>query len=236
VVAGAAANGVLIVGRKDSGIAKLEDLKGKKLATPQHGNTQDVAARHYLSSVLKQADTNNVIAVPNAEQASMMERGQIDAAWTPEPWGSRLIIESGATLVAAEKDIWPDKRFVLTVVVTTPEFLAKHPDTLRKILGVHAKWTRVLQDEPDRQLPKLGEALFALSGKKLPDGVLQASIKNVEFTLDPLNETFVTMGQWATDLGFAKQVDLKGLIDASLLQELTGTPEPSPSTQSTTQP
>src|SRR5688500_12433130 len=134
VVAGAAANGVLVVARKDSGINKPEDLKGKRIATPQHGNTQDVAARHYLVSVLKQPDTNNVIPVANAEQASMMDRGQIDAAWAPEPWGSRLVIESGATLVAQEKDLWPSKRFVLTVVVTTPEFLAKHPDSVRKVL------------------------------------------------------------------------------------------------------
>src|SRR4051812_5340402 len=116
VISGAAANGVLIVARKDSGISTLADLKGKKLATPQHGNTQDIAARHYLLSELKQTNADNVIPIANSEQAAMMARGDIDAAWAPEPWGSRLIAEQSATLVAEEKDLWPGKEFVLTVV------------------------------------------------------------------------------------------------------------------------
>jgi NitT/TauT family transport system substrate-binding protein len=221
VIAGAAANGVLIVARKDSGIKTLADLKGKQVATPQQGNTQDIAAKHYLSKVLQQADTNNVVAVANAEQSAMMQRGQIDAAWVPEPWGSRLIAENGAALVAEEKEIWPSKRFVLTVIVTTPEFLAKHPDVVKKILGVHVKWTNLLQTKPQDYAEPLGKALQALSGKSLPAGVLESSLKNVEFTIDPLPETFQTMGEWAFDLGFAKtppKVD--GLIDTTLLQQV----------------
>ena len=106
VVAGAAANGVVIVARQGSGITSLKDLAGKRIATPQHGNTQDVAARHYVSKVLGQKDTNNILPVPNAEQAALMARNEVDAAWAPEPWGSRLILENGATLVAEEKDVF----------------------------------------------------------------------------------------------------------------------------------
>ena len=150
VISGAAANGVLIVARKDAGISTLADLKGKRIATPQHGNTQDIAARHYLIADLKQSDANNVIAVQNSEQAGMMDRGQIDAAWAPEPWGSRLIAETGAKLIAEEKDLWPEKQFSLTVVVTTPEFLAQHPDVVKKVLHGHAKWPAARQQEPQK--------------------------------------------------------------------------------------
>src|SRR5215218_4928494 len=110
-ISGAAAHGVVIVARKDSGITKIEDLKGKRIASPQHGNTQDIAARHYLKDVLKQDKLDNVIPVPNAEQSAMMARGQIDAAWAPEPWGARLVADTGATVVAQEKDLWPSKEF-----------------------------------------------------------------------------------------------------------------------------
>lgn len=221
VVAGAAANGVLIVARKDSGITKLTDLAGKRIATPQHGNTQDIAARRYLSVELKQKDTNNVIPVPNAEQAAMMARNEVDAAWAPEPWGSRLIVENGATLIAPESELWPDKRFVLTVVVTTPEFLAKHPDVVKKVLGVHASWTAKLQKDPQAYAEQIGDALFAVNGKRLPAGVLPASMKNVEFTLDPLDQTFQIMGQWAHELGFAQgPPKLDGLIDTTLLDQV----------------
>jgi NitT/TauT family transport system substrate-binding protein len=221
VIAGAAANGVLIVARKDSGISTLADLKGKKIATPQQGNTQDIAARHYLSKDLAQADTSNVVPINNAEQAAMMQRGEIDAAWAPEPWGSRLLVEADAKLVAEEKDLWPNKRFVLTVIITTPEFLAKHPDVVRQILGVHVDWTNKLQKDPQAYATQLGDALFALSGKKLPPGVLVDSLKNVQFTTDALPETFSTMGQWSFDLGFARQPPkLDRLIDISLLNQV----------------
>ena len=109
VIAGAAANGVLIVARKDSGISKLEDLKGKKVATPQHGNTQDIAARHYLQHVLKQENLNNVVPIANAEQSGLMARGEIDAAWAPEPWAARLVAEAKGKIIGEEKDLWPSR-------------------------------------------------------------------------------------------------------------------------------
>ncbi len=98
VIAGAADNGVLIVARKDSGINTLADLKNRRLATPQLGNTQDISARHYLINVLGQNDASNVLPISNTEQSALMQRGQIDASWAPEPWGSRLIAETGAKL------------------------------------------------------------------------------------------------------------------------------------------
>jgi NitT/TauT family transport system substrate-binding protein len=236
VIAGAAANGVIIVARKDSGITTLQDLAGKKVATPQAGNTQDIAARRYLIKELGQPTANNVVAIANAEQQGMMSRGEIDAAWAPEPWGSRLIIENGATLIAHENEaLWPHKKFVLTSVITTPEFLKKHPDAVAKVLGVHVKWTERLQKDPAGTVGPLGDALFGLSGKKLPAGVLDAALKNVQFTDDPLDETFQVMGQWAYDVGYAKEpAKLEGLIDTTLLQQVKGSS--AASTQPTTQP
>ena len=83
VISGAAANGVVIVARPDSGIKTLADLKGKIIATPQLGNTQDISAKHYVTVVLGQADAGNVRGIPNSEQVGLMIRGQIDAAWAP---------------------------------------------------------------------------------------------------------------------------------------------------------
>lgn len=221
VISGAAANGVLIVARKDSGIKTLADLKNKRVATPQLGNTQDLSAKHYLKSVLNQADVNNVLPIPNAEQSVMMSRGEIDAAWAPEPWGSRLIVEAGGVPIGSEQELWKGGRFTLTLIVTTPEFLKARPEVVEKVLRVHRSWTKRLNEQPHEQMRGLGEALAAINGKKLPAGVMEMAIKNVTFTDDPLDETLQAMAQWSYDLGFSSRpADLKGLVDLSILKKL----------------
>jgi NitT/TauT family transport system substrate-binding protein len=221
VISGAAANGVVIVARKDSGIHTLADLVGKKIATPQHGNTQDIAARHYVTGVLKQPDTTNVLGIPNADQAGMMLRGDIDASWAPEPWGSILVDRAGGQVIGEEKDLWPGKEFSLTVIVTTPDFLSAHPDVVAKILAVHQQWTDRLASDPSKYLPQLQDALKAKTGKALPDNIAAAALGRVKFTTVALPDTFESNAQWSVDLGFTKEKpDLTGLIDLSILKGL----------------
>ena len=221
VVAGAAANGVVIVARKGSGITTLADLAGKRVATPQLGNTQDISARHYLTSVLKQTDLRTVMPVDNAEQAAMFNRGDVDAAWVPEPWGQRLVTETGATLVAEEKDLWPDKQFLLTLVVTTPEFLAKKPEVVQAVLKAHRAWTRKLTSEPSAHVAELGDALFTLTGKRLPPGVLPAALARVQFVDDPGVSTLRTFAAWKHDLGLERgggTLDIQAMVNTSAME------------------
>jgi NitT/TauT family transport system substrate-binding protein len=220
VVAGAAANGVVVVARKGSGIRTLADLAGKRLGTPQLANTQDISARHYLSSVLKQTDLSNVIPIDNSEQSAMFERGALDAAWAPEPWGQRLVTETGAELIAEEKDLWPSNEFAITLVVTTPEFLKQRPDVVEAMLRVHHSWTKRLDSEPEKYTAQLGDALFALTGKRLAPGILPAALRRVRFVDDPGIETLRTYQAWKRDLGFDRgpAVELAGLVDPTELQ------------------
>jgi NitT/TauT family transport system substrate-binding protein len=230
VVAGAAANGVVIVAAPKSGIKTMADLKGKRIATPQLGNTQDVSARHYLTTELGQANADNVVPVPNAEQASMMSRGQIDAVWAVEPWGARLVAEAGGTIIGEEKDLWPGGEFVLTLVVVSPQFLKEHPAEVEAVLGVHRAWTARLSADPGAQAPALAEALTGLTGKAMSAEIVGAAISRVKFTDEPLESTLQTFAQWAYDLGFTKESPtVKGLVDPSLLNKLRGAaPAPSP--------
>jgi NitT/TauT family transport system substrate-binding protein len=224
VVAGGCANGVVVVARKGSGIRTLADLAGRPLGTPQLGNTQDLSARHYLSAVLGQKDLGNVRPVDLAEHAGLFARGELDAAWVPEPWGQRLISETDAVLIAEEKDLWPGGQFTQTLVVTTPEFLARRPDVVENILRVHRSWTLRLTTEPKKYEGELSDALSALTGRKLPNGVLHAAMGRVHFTDEPLPETLRTFAAWTHDLGFGeREVDLQGLVDTTvLLKAATG--------------
>lgn len=224
VIAGVAANGVAIVARDGAGINTLADLKGKRIATPQHGNTQDIAARYYLQKELKETNLNNVIPVANAEQSGLMARGEIDAAWAPEPWAARLVAEAKGKIIGEEKDLWPNKEFTLTLIVTTPEFLAEHPDIVRNVLARHRKITADLKADPKKQLPAIEAGLFALTNKKLPEGVLADAITRVQFTEDPLEDTLLKMAQWSHEIGFLQEEPkIDGLVDTTLLNELRGT-------------
>jgi NitT/TauT family transport system substrate-binding protein len=221
VIAGAAANGVVIVARGDSDVRSLEDLAGKRIATPQMGNTQDISARHFVQATLKGDEAKSVVPIENAQQGAMLARGEIDAAWVPEPWGQRLIAENGARLIAEEKDLWPGHEFALTLVVTTPEFLAREPEAVEALLRVHHAWTERLAREPQAHAAELGDALFALTGKRLAAGVLPAALARVTFEDEPLEDTLRAFSTFKRDLGFGHaSVDTQRLVDTSILHRL----------------
>ena len=221
VIAGSAANGVVIVARPGSGINTLADLAGKHLATPQRANTQDIAARHYLTTTLHETDLSTVLPISNADQAGEMARGHIDAAWDPEPWGSLLASTAGATVVGQEKDLWPNHEFSLTVVVTTPGFLSAHPDVVEEVLRVHHAWTLKLAANPAQYAGAMDDALGGFTGKRLPAGVTASAISRVKYTEEALPDTLQSYAQWAFDLGFTKQPPhLDGLLDLTILKKI----------------
>ena len=220
VVSGAAANGVVIVAGPKSNIHSLADLNGKKIATPQRDNTQDISARHYVLDVLHQDDDSNVIPVANSEQVGRMIAGDIDASWAPEPWGSRLVAQAGGTIIGEEKDLWPDHQFSLTLVVVRKDFFQQYPDVVRRFLAAHQAWTKKLRDNPSAYAVQLDDALGELTNNKLPPNVMLSSLSHVTFTDDPLPATLQTMAQWSLELGVVKQpIKLDGLIDTSMLSK-----------------
>jgi NitT/TauT family transport system substrate-binding protein len=218
IVAGASADGVVVVANATKPELSMTSLPSVRVATPQLGNTQDIAARHYVKML--SGDTHRIVPVPTSEQAAMFVRGQVDAAWVPEPWGERLITETGARLVAEERTLWPSGHFALALVVADADFLREHRDLVARTLRVHRSWTERLQREPDRHVDALAQALHKATGKRLADGILRRAMTRVTFTDDPYEDSLSTMSQWARDLGFARrQPDLSGLVDTSVLDE-----------------
>ena len=227
VIGGAAANGVVIVARKDSGITKLEDLKGKRIATPQYGNTQDIAARAFVRNQLHDKDkkdggTTTLETVANADQLGLFKQGQIDAAWAPEPWGTRLIKEAGGVLIEEEKNLWEGKKFNITLIVASKKFLDEHPDIVEAFLKANLELTDFVRSSPDAAAPLINAELKRLQGKAIAPEILKEALARVEFDTDPLPATVEKMAQWYAELGFTKEkASLSGMFDLSILSRLS---------------
>src|SRR6202158_836872 len=138
VIAGAASGGASLVVRNDAGIRSASDFHGKKIATPQLGNTQDVALRSWMrANGLKSREKGGdvqVIPISNPDQLTLFLKGQIDAAWAPEPWAARLVHDGGGRIFLDERDLWPNRQFIVTTIIVNPKFLKEHPDTVKKFL------------------------------------------------------------------------------------------------------
>jgi len=228
IVSGACANGVAIVVSKDSNISDISQLVGKRIATPQYGNTQDVSARHYLIHKLKARLKENggdtdIQPVANADQLNLIRQGQIDAAWSPEPWASRLVHEAGAKLLKEEKDDWEGKRFISAVVIVSSEFLAAHPQTVETFLRAHTTVTNYINTNRDEASKRINDELQKLTGKQLKPEVLKDAMSRVEFLTDPLPESVKIFAQWSRDLGMLKELpDLQPLFELSNQKKIDG--------------
>ncbi len=226
VVSGAAANGVVIVARKGSGIVKLDDLKGKRIATPQFGNTQDVSARAFVLHQLRDKDkkdggTTTIETVANAEQLGLFKQGQLDAAWAPEPWGTRLIRDADGVLIEEEKNLWDERKFSTTLIVASGKFIAEHPDVLEAMLKTHVEITTFLNQSPDAAAPIINTELKRIQGKAMDPDVLKEALSRVAFDTDPLPEAIDKLAGWYVELGIIKRKpDLARFVDASILNKL----------------
>lgn len=229
IISGAMANGVALVGQPELVTAFAERgpeaLAGKKIASPQQGNTQDVALRTYLAEH-DLTDRAEVLPVANADQLTLFSQGEIDAAWSPEPWASRLMNEAGAELLVSEETLWPEGKFNATVVVARKEFLDQNPDLVRRWLEAHAEVTNWLVAHPAEAQVVVNAELEKLTTKKLDESVMAAAWERLQPTTDPLEDTVRQSALDAYDLGFlgATEPDLTNLFDLRLLNEIT-TPE-----------
>jgi NitT/TauT family transport system substrate-binding protein len=226
LVSGSAANGVVIVARKDSGISKITDLAGKRIATPQFGNTQDVSARHYITAELKQGLKENggttvIQNVANAEQLGLFKAGQIDAVWAPEPWGARVVQEADGVLIEEEKNLWPQKNFASTVVLVSASFLAQHPDVVETFLRAHVSITDWVNANRSEAAEIVNEQIKKDTGKALNPTVLKEAFGRIVFSTDPFADSVAKFAEWSYDLKISKdRAKLDGLIDLKLLEKV----------------
>lgn len=209
VVAGAGSGGAALVVRSDAGISDVKGLAGKHVGVPQTGGTQDISLRHAMQQVqLSSTDKGGnveVLANAPADTLTLFVKKDLDAAWVPEPWVSRLVKEGSGKILNDERDLWPSKQFATTVVIVRKKFLDAHPDLVQKFLAAHVEAVEFIKAHPDEANQVIGDRIKALTGKALPTDILKEALSRTDFTYDPLKETVLTFADWSKALGYSKQ-------------------------------
>jgi NitT/TauT family transport system substrate-binding protein len=226
IVAGATSGGAALVVRADSGIQRPEDFRGKKIASPQLGNTQDVALRGWLNAhqlrLREKGGNVQVIPIANPDQLTLFIKKEIDGAWAPEPWASRLIREAGGRLFFDERDLWPHGQFVTTHLIVSTKFLREHRGLLKKWIRAHVELTEWINKNLPEAKRVLNQEIKKETGKALPAEVLDDSFSRLQVTYDPIRSSLITSARWAFEAGFLgrEQPDLSGIYDLSILNEV----------------
>jgi NitT/TauT family transport system substrate-binding protein len=224
IVAGATNNGAALVVKPE--INSAADLKGKTLATPQLGGTQDVALRKWLlDNGLKVQTTGgadvDIVNQENAQTLDLFKSGEIDGAWLPEPWASRLVLEAGGKTLVDEKTLWPDGEFQTTILITSRQFLEDHPDTVEALIKGEVTETEAIEADPTKAQTDLNAAIGELTGKPLADTTIQAAFGNIQPTWDPLAGTLNTIAENGVEAGTLTEVpDLNGIYDLTALNKV----------------
>jgi NitT/TauT family transport system substrate-binding protein len=223
IISGATSGGAYLV--VNPSITSPSDLKSKKIAAPQLGNTQDVALRSWLDSQGLKTTTSGggdvqVIDQENSQTLDTFKSGDVDGAWVPEPWASRLVVEGGGKVLVDEGTLWPDGKYVTTQLVVRTAFLQQHPDVVENFLRGQIESTKYVNQNRTEAKQVVGSAISSITGKSLKPEVIDRAWANLTFTNDPIGSSLRTSAQSAAKLGFIQNVDLSGIYDLTLLNKV----------------
>jgi NitT/TauT family transport system substrate-binding protein len=222
IVAGTASGGAFLVVKPS--ITSVADLKGKKLATPSLGNTQDVALRAYLKSKGLATDTEgggdvSIVPQENSTTVTAFQTDSIDGAWVPEPYATKLKNEGGHVLVD-EASLWPGGKFVTTNLMVTTKFLADHPDIVTNLVKGLADSIDFINKQPAQAEQLVSKRIGSDSGKELSVDLVKDSFNSITFTLDPLVSSLHKDAEAAKSLGFIESTDLSKIYSLDILNNL----------------
>ncbi|HET6921380.1 MAG TPA: ABC transporter substrate-binding protein [Jiangellaceae bacterium] len=223
VVSGAAANGAYLVVRE--GIDSPQDLVGKTLATPQLGNTQDVALRYWLQEQGYETTEEgggdvSITPMANGETLGAFASGAIDGGWLPEPWATRLVDEGGAHVLVDETELWPDGQFVTTQLIVSKPFLEENQALVEALIAGELEAIELIESDPQEAQTIVNQAIKDLTGDAMEPALLSAAWQNVVFTVDPVADSLVEGAAHAEAVGLLDPVELDGLYDLDLLNTL----------------
>lgn len=225
IISGAASGGVSFIVNSKSQIKTAEDLDGKRIAAPLIGNTQDISLRAYLyENGLKPADKGGSVYVFNLENPEiypLFAKGDIDGAWVPEPWATRLVLELDGIRLFNEEDLWPQKQFASVVLIARSDYLKNHPEIVSKWLNAHTETVTWINENPDQSKIIFNKFLKNTLGKSLKDEIVNEAFSHIQITTDPNVDSINSFAEYAYSLGYLGRQDynLDGIFPNTELVE-----------------
>lgn len=225
IIAGATDAGAILVSRKDLILKNVKELSGKKVAVPQFGNTQDLSLRNLLlENQLKDTTKGGTVEVRQADNPdikTLLDKGDIDAALVPEPWGSRLVKEVGANVVLDYNKVWRDGKYATAVVIARSEFIKDHPDIVEKFLRTHVELTDFINKNPEKAKDLVNSQIKELTQKQLDKDVLDTAFKRLTVTNNPEKDSINEFVRLSISAGFLKQrPDTAKLFNLDILNKV----------------
>ena len=231
VIAGASSGGSGFVVRSGSGIEKFEDIKGKRVASPQKGNSQDVALHHLMKekglAPRSQGGDVEVFNISGGDQITAFLKNQVDGIWTVEPWLTRLVTEANGKILFEESELWPEGKYATTLLVARKRFLDEQPDLVHRWLKAHIEIIDWINQNYTQAKPLFNKEFQREGNRPLPPAYLDRFFSRIEFTADPLPEQVLESARRAGDIGYLgrEKIDLSNLYDLSLLDAVKGEEE-----------
>ena len=210
IIAGSATGGAALVVQPDGRITKPEDFRGKSIATPQLGNTQDIACRAWLKKqgyrITQLGGDVKVLPTANPDQLALFMAKQLDGVWTVEPWVSRLELEGHGKIYLEEKDSFA------TVLVSSVKLLKEKPALVKKFVAAHAELTEWINSHPEEAKKLANAEIKEITRREMPPALIDRAWARLHFTSEFNRQVLEESVAEAQSVGF-----LKGKIDLSQL-------------------
>ena len=206
ILSGAASGGASLIVHPNSKINSVADFGGKRIAAPQIGNTQDISLRNYLSeNGLKPAEKGGSVVVLNLSASdiyTLFAKGDIDAAWVPEPTATILVQQLDGKRLFKEEELWPENKFASVLLIAREEYVNQNPHLINKWLEAHQQTINWINSNPEQTRTIFIQFMKKETGKSLPDGLIDEALSNLEITSDPITSSIHTFAKRADSLGY----------------------------------
>ena len=206
ILSGAASGGASFIVHPNSKINSIADFEGKRIAAPSIGNTQDISLRSYLSeNGLKPGEKGGsviVLNISNSDIYTLFAKGDIDAAWVPEPTATILVQQLDGKRLFNEEELWPEHRFASVLLIAREEYVHQNPDLIHKWLQANQQTVDWINSNPEQTRNIFIEFIKKETGKSLSDDLIDESLSNLEITSDPIVSSIHTFAKRADSLGY----------------------------------